>query len=157
VRDWMHTLRRASFRGAAFWVEADGPAVGRRVAVHEISGGEAPVTEDMGRRATTVHVAAYVVGDTSDAVGLALEAACSAPGAAALILPMDPPRAMHCLSCRRDRRRDAMGYLAYDLEFVISGSALGGGLGGLPSLLGIFAAGAGLVTTALVSLGWSTK
>lgn len=148
----MSTLRRASFRGAPFWVEADGPEVGRRVAVHEISGGESPVTEDMGRRASTVQVAAYVAGDAADLVGLALEASCAAPGASFLILPMDPPRMMHCLSCRRSRRRDAMGYVGYDLEFVEAGQGAAVEPSGLPSLRGIFAAGVGIVAAALASL-----
>lgn len=152
MRDWTKTLRRASFRGVPFWVDEDGPDLGRRVAVHEISGGENPVTEDMGRRATTVYAAAYVTGDAADAVGLALEAACAAPGASLLILPMDPPRMMHCLSCRRSRRRDAMGYVGYDLEFVEAGQGASTGPLGLPALRSIFSAGAGAVAAALAAL-----
>lgn len=134
MRDWRRAFRRASYRGARFWVEEDGSEVGRRVAVHDISGGEFPVTEDMGRRATEARVRAYVASDLADAEGLALEAACDAPGSALLVLPMDPARTMHCLSCRRSRERDRGGFIAYELFFV---EASGGALAvasGLPAL-----------------------
>ena len=48
MRAWDRAFRRASFRGVAFWVRRDGPLTGRRVAVHEISGGEDTPTEDLG-------------------------------------------------------------------------------------------------------------
>ncbi|MEO3997179.1 DNA circularization N-terminal domain-containing protein [Mesorhizobium sp. CAU 1732] len=151
MRDWQRSLRRASFRGVPFWVESDGNETGRRVAVHEVSGGDTIITEDMGRRARSVYVSAYVIGDVADGKGHAIEAACVAPNAALLVLPIDPARSMHCLSCRRARYRDRAGYIAYDLEFVESGA--GGPLGssGLGSMRDIFSAGAAAVVTALSS------
>ncbi|WGD31200.1 DNA circularization N-terminal domain-containing protein [Ancylobacter sp. WKF20] len=156
MRNWQKALRRASFRGVRFWVEEDGPERGRRVAVHNIAAGEAPVTEDLGRVATEYRVRAYVASDSADAEGWALEAACSAPGPSLLTLPMDPAALAHCVSCRRSRTRDQAGYVAYDLLFVeASGGAAGGGITGSVSGAGISVgfSGGGLSLSGGVSLG----
>jgi prophage DNA circulation protein len=152
ARDWLTTLRRASFRGVSFHVEAEDNVVGRRVAVHDISGGEAPVTEDMGALAREFSVAAYVAGDAADRVGLTLEAACGAPGPSLLMLPMDAARLMHCVGCRRHREKDRAGYVAYDLAFVEAGAAGVASGGFLATLRTIFAAGAATAAAALSSL-----
>ena len=134
MRDWPKAWRRASFRGVPFWVESDSPEVGRRVVAHEISGGEAVLTEDMGRRSKTIYVDAYVAGDLADFAGRALERACEAPGAALLILPMDSGEAAHCTACARNRQKDRNGFIAYRLEFTRAGGAVsftGSGLGQL--------------------------
>ncbi|WAC26434.1 DNA circularization N-terminal domain-containing protein [Ancylobacter sp. SL191] len=130
MRNWQKALRRASFRGVQFWVEEDGPERGRRVAVHNIAAGEAPVTEDLGRVATEYRVRAYVASDSADAEGWALEAACSAAGPSLLTLPMDPAALAHCVSCRRSRTRDQAGYVAYDLLFVEASDSVNSALGG---------------------------
>ncbi|MEP9378384.1 DNA circularization N-terminal domain-containing protein [Aquabacter sp. CN5-332] len=139
MRAWDRAFRRASFRGARFWVEEDGPEKGRRVGVHQISGGEAIVTQDMGRRALEVRVSAYVASDLADVEGLALEAACDAPEASMLVLPMDPGQRMHCTGCRRNRNKDRNGYIAYDLSFVVSGTMGMAGMSGLGAIRSVFA------------------
>nr|WP_295465194.1 DNA circularization N-terminal domain-containing protein [Mesorhizobium sp.] len=139
ARNWLR-LRQASFRGARFHVDEDGPDRGRRVAVHDISGGETPVTEDMGRLATGFSVTAYVAGDQADAVGHALERACDLPGPALLVLPIDAARMVHCTGCSRSREKDRSGYISYHLEFVEAGVGAVGG-GGLGVLRSVFAAG----------------
>lgn len=138
ARNWLKSLRRASFRGVPFHVEGDGGTVGRRVAVHDISGGEAPVTEDMGALARDVRVSAYVAGDGADASGHGLEAACGAPGPALLVLPIDAARLMHCVGCRRRRDRDSAGYLSYDLDFVQAGAGMMSDGGALAALRTVF-------------------
>ena len=148
MRDWFN-LRQASFRGVRFHVDEDGPDRGRRVAVHDISGGEKPVTEDMGRLATTFSVTAYVVGDMADALGHALEAACDRPGPALLVLPIDAPRMVHCQGCSRSREKDRNGYIAYRLDFVEAGPGGGGFGGALAALRDVFAAGLATVAGAL--------
>lgn len=152
ARNWLSTLRRASFRGVSFHVEAEDGTVGRRVAVHDISGGEVPVTEDMGVLARDFYVRAYVAGDAADRAGQALEAACAAPGPSLLILPIDAARMMHCVSCRRHRERDQAGYLAYDLDFVQAGVAVASAGNALAGLRSIFAAGAAIAASALAGL-----
>ncbi len=152
ARNWLKTLRRASFRGVAFHVEGDGGLVGRRVAVHDISGGEAPVTEDMGALAREMQVQAYVAGDAADAAGQALEAACAAPGPALLVLPIDAARLMHCTGCHRRRDRDGAGYLAYDLDFVQAGMGVAADGGALAALRTVFQDAAGAAAAALARL-----
>lgn len=151
TRDWAKTLRRASFRGVSFWVDAEEPEVGRRVVVHETSGGEVVLTEDMGARSKTVFVEAYVAGDLADFAGHALEAACGAPGASLLILPMDPGEAAHCTSCARNRRKDRNGFIAYRLEFIRAGGGISFAASGLGQLRQAFASGVAAVAAAVAA------
>ncbi len=151
MRAWESAFRRASFRGVRFWVENEEPGHGRRVAVHDISGGEEPVTQDMGRRTREFRVSAYLASDTADLEGLALEAVCDAPGAALLVLPMDMPQMARCLGCDRNRSKDRNGYIAYSLRFVEAGGAGLAGMAGLPALRSVFSAGVGAAASALAS------
>lgn len=149
MRVWELAFRRASFRGALFWVDEDGPQKGRRVAVMPVSGGDAIITEDMGLAPAEFRVSAYVASDMADFEGLALEAACTAPGPARLVLPMDAGLSAHCVSCRRNRTKDRNGYVAYDLTFIPAGS---GGLlaaSGLGAVRDVFAAGVGMAASLL--------
>lgn len=141
MRNWERAFRRASFRGARFWVEDDGPKKGRRVAVHNISGGEDPVTEDAGRITTEFPVTAYVASDLADVEGRVLEAACSAPGPSILIMPMDPAEMVRCLGCTRSRSKNRNGYIGYELTFVIAGGSGLTSAVGLPALRGSFSVG----------------
>jgi len=150
ARNWMRTLRPASFRGVPFLVESDDhDGSARRVVVHEISGGERHLTEDMGAMARTVFVIAYVTGDAADARAIALEAACGAPGPALLMLPIDLARQMHCTACRRNRNRDQGGYIAFDLEFVSAGDSSGAAQSGLGMLRDAFSGDLDAVAAAL--------
>lgn len=140
ARNWLAAFRDASFRGVPFKVASDSPTGGRRVAVNEISGGDNAATEDMGRAQPQFSVDAYVAGDDADRAGHALQGACDAYGPSLLVLPMDAGKMVHCLSCRRNRDRDRAGYIGYDLDFVLAGSA-GAVTGGLGALRMIFDAG----------------
>ncbi|MBZ8133222.1 DNA circularization N-terminal domain-containing protein [Afifella sp. IM 167] len=152
MRDWSKGWWPASFRGVPFWVERDGPYRGRRVAVHQISGGEAAVTEDLGLLQPSFRVEAYVADDLADAEGLALEAACQAKGPSVLVLPMDGPASVHCLSCQRDRRLDKNGRIGYRLEFVVAGAAGAVRAGGVPAMRSVFRAGLSAVTSAIAGV-----
>ena len=143
MRAWDLAFRRASFRGAQFWVEEDGPEKGRRIAVMPVSGGDVVLTEDMGLAPIEFRVSAYVASDRADFEGLALEAACSASGPARLVLPMDAGLSAHCTSCRRSRSKDRNGYVAYDLSFIPAGSAGVIAASGLGAVRDVFAAGVG--------------
>lgn len=118
------------------------PRAGRRIAVHEVSGGDRIITEDMGRSAGSFVLDAYVAGDLADMAGHALEAACGAPGASLLTMPVDFPRMVHCRSCERRRHKDRNGMIAYRLEFVEAGAAGFGFASALSTLKGIFVGGA---------------
>lgn len=137
MRDWTKA-RPASFRGVGFRVMEDGPAVGRRLAVHEVSGGETAMVEDMGRRTVEISIDAYVAGDDADAAGRRLEAACATPGAGLLRLPFDPAVMAHCASCSRSRHKDRNGMISYSLDFIAAADGASGFASGLSAVKGIF-------------------
>lgn len=119
--EWIGTLRRASYRGASFFVETDQITTGRRLVVHEFPNKDIPYVEDLGRKANRISVTAYVVGDNVGAAEGALRRACDAGGPARLNLPM--ARAIvHCEECSRDYKKDKLGYIAFTLKFVVEGS-----------------------------------
>ena len=122
MTDWSKEFRRATVAGVPFWVMDDEAAPGRRVVVHDISGGENPVTEDMGRKSDVFYQMAYVTGDDVVAQGRALEAAANIPGPVSLTLPMDPARMVHFELCERARSRDENGKIAYSLTFLEYGA-----------------------------------
>lgn len=119
--DWVGTLRKASYRGVGFWVETDKIATGRRLAVHEFPHRDTPYVEDLGRKANTISVTAYVHGDNVGSLEGRLRKACDAGGAARLNLPMARTMA-HCEDCSRQYSKDKLGYIAFDLKFVVEGS-----------------------------------
>lgn len=149
MRDWQKAFRRASFRGVRFWVDEDGPEGGRRIAVHEISGGNVPVIEDMGKATRPTTVTAYVASDAADAEGLALEAACDGDGPGMLVLPMDAGRLAYCEGCRRSRHKDKNGYIAYDMSFISAGGSGAAAGSGLSILRGVFSGGLTAAASAL--------
>lgn len=60
---WKDKLRDASFRGVSFFVEDAGYEGGRRLVPHEFPFRDKPYIEDMGRKARSFPIEAYVVGD----------------------------------------------------------------------------------------------
>lgn len=151
MRDWTQAYRRASFRGVAFWVDRDTPDFGRRVAVHDISGGGNTV-EDTGSKIPVYRVDAYVASDLADIEGRAIEMVCQVPGPGFLTLPMDPGLIASCTVCRRDRRKDKNGLIAYDLEFLVPTGAVASILGAVPSLRGIVVGAAAAIASSFASV-----
>lgn len=123
MRDWLSAFRPASFRGVPFFVEYEGAAGGRRVAVNPIAYSSAHVTEDMGGEIRSVSLTAYVAGDAADGAARALIGALDAPEAATLVLPMLGPMRMRAASWRLSRDKRRAGYVGYDLEFIAAGRA----------------------------------
>ncbi|MCC4298547.1 DNA circularization N-terminal domain-containing protein [Aurantimonas coralicida] len=151
MRDWSQAFRRASFRGVPFWVDRESPDFGRRVAVHDISGGGNTV-EDTGSRIPVYRVDAYVASELADIEGRALELVCQVPGPGFLSLPMDPGLTANCTVCRRDRRKDKNGLIAYDLEFLAPIGAAPSVLGAVPSLRGIVIGAAVAIASSFASV-----
>ncbi|XZG71731.1 DNA circularization protein [Chitinibacteraceae bacterium HSL-7] len=63
MSDWRANLRPASFRGVGFFVDTADVTGGRRVEVHEYPQRDTPYAEDLGRKARTVSVQAWLIGD----------------------------------------------------------------------------------------------
>lgn len=135
-RNWPQTLRRASYKGVSFFVEADHVETGRRLVVHQFPLKDAPYIEDLGRDANKIAVSAYVVSDNADGEEKALRSVCESGGAGRLVLPMEV-FAAHCEKCKRDFAKDKLGFVAFSLEFVREGlGAIALPAGFLGSLVG---------------------
>lgn len=142
-RNWQATLRPASYGGAPFYVTSDEIETGRRLDVHEFPLSDTPYVEDLGRKANTISVTAYLVSDNADVEEKALRAACESGGAKLLSLPMERLQA-HCESCRRSFSKDKLGLVAFDMQFVREGRGPGlMPIGFLSALVGNLAGAAG--------------
>lgn len=122
--NWMRTWRRASYRGAEFWVDKDEVSTGRRLVVHQFPHRDTPYIEDMGREAGKVQVTAYVASDNALAESQKLYNACERGGAATLQLPEEKLKAQ-CESCQRAWDKDKQGFLAFSLTFWRDGTGPG--------------------------------
>jgi prophage DNA circulation protein len=58
---WRKRLRQASFKSAAFHVETQGRASGRRTVLHEYPMLDVPYAEDLGRHAVRYQITGYVI------------------------------------------------------------------------------------------------
>lgn len=84
---WRDTLRPASYRGVAFFVESHEAGFGRRQATHEFPQRDEPYTEDLGRAARTYSIEAYLVGDDYPDQRKKLIDACESAGSGELVHP----------------------------------------------------------------------
>lgn len=123
MRDWTKTLPNASFRGVPFYVEEDSfSSAGRRVATHEFVKSEDHATEDMGKKTRHYRVRAYLVGDDADAAANDLADACDMIGDGVLQTLFWGAVVVKCLDGGGTGRRDDLGRLFVDMEFVASGN-----------------------------------
>lgn len=119
TRDWTKTLLPASFKGFPFKVETEtNEAGGRRVVTHEYVRGESHDTEDMGRKAQSFTVRAYLASDTVDGDRETFMSLLSSPGPGMLVLPMHGGRLANCTEVRTTSEKMKLGYVGFDLRFV---------------------------------------
>ena len=59
---WKEKLRKSSFRGVEFYVETSEIDGGRRIAKHEFPQKDIPFIEDLGKKAKSFPIEAYVIG-----------------------------------------------------------------------------------------------
>ncbi|MBB2841467.1 UNVERIFIED_ORG: prophage DNA circulation protein [Rhizobium etli] len=126
MRDWTKTLRAASYRGVAFFVDYDDLSGGKRLALHEHAGGRQTVIEELGLATSLFDVTAYLLGDEADGRALALQGALRADGPGFLILPMDGAMMATAQNFRRSRSKDRNGYVAFDISFIPAANDSGG-------------------------------
>lgn len=84
---WRDRLRPASFRGVPFYVETANAVIGRRVVLHEYPLRDKPYAEDLGKKAQTFRITAFVLGDDYMDQRDALIQAIETEGAGELIHP----------------------------------------------------------------------
>ena len=132
MRNWITTLRPASFRGVGFFVDEESlPKFGRRIVVHEYVKAEEHGTEDMGRLPREFRVRAYIADDQADTHCQALVAAGEAKGVATLVLPFFGANQVRFKEGSGTWRKTKLGYVDMDLEFVLAGQS-GGGFPAIP-------------------------
>jgi prophage DNA circulation protein len=84
---WRDNLRDASFRGQPFFVEESTLTGGRRLKVNEYPKRDEPFAEDLGRKARTFTIEAYVLGPDYMTARAALLNALEAEGPGELVHP----------------------------------------------------------------------
>lgn len=116
------TLWPASYKGVPFRVEQDSIDDGRRLAVHQFPHRDDPFVEDMGRKAGSFEITAYVVGEGSTAAAGALKSLTLRKGAGPLVLPLDGVVTAHLQDVKRAWAKDKLGFVAFTLSFVREGA-----------------------------------
>jgi prophage DNA circulation protein len=119
--NWRARLRRASFRGAAFFVDDVARGTGRRLVNHEFPARDIPYSEDLGRKQRTWTFSAYCIGQTYQSDYDALVKACEQAGPGTLIHPNIGSVQATCETGTFTERRDSGGYVAVTLNFFEAG------------------------------------
>jgi prophage DNA circulation protein len=84
---WLDNFRQAKFRTAEFYVPSAENRGGRRGVVHEFPKRDEPYVEDMGKKAKSFEIEAYVLGEDYFTARNALVEALDAPGVGKLVHP----------------------------------------------------------------------
>lgn len=121
ARDWR--WKRATFGGAAFFVDTQELQEGRRLVVHEYPGGEQYDVEDMGRAATRLEVTAYFVSDVADTESAALLSLLELGAPQLLSIPMFGTRMFRAESWRPSWGRTILNFVGFQITFVEESSA----------------------------------
>jgi len=120
---WRDGLSRAAFRGVEFHVAAHEAGMGRRVQLHEYPLRDKPYAEDLGRRARTLSVEAYVLGDDYMARRDALVRAIEQPGPGTLQHPYLGEMRGSVVGFTLTESSREGGVARFVLQFVESGDA----------------------------------
>lgn len=118
---WRDKLRSASFKGAAFEVETHDSESGRRAEVHEYPNRDIPYVEDLGKRAETFTVEAFVIGDDYMDKRDALKDACTSYGAGTLTHPSLGDLNVVCTGCRISESTEYGRMARFTLTFQEAG------------------------------------
>lgn len=120
---WKDSLRTASWRGLEFHVESHDAAFGRRQVTHEFAQRDEPFTEDLGRRARTYTVAAYLIGDDYPARRDRLIEACETLGPGELVHPYLGNMQVECTGLAVRESVSDMRMCRLQITFVEAGQA----------------------------------
>jgi len=120
---WRDNLQPGSFRGVGFEVLSASARKGRRQALFEFPQRDTPLVEDLGRRAPTFQVEAFVLGADYMAQRDALEAAIEAEGPGTLVHPYRGELQVCVLDHQTMESSAEGGYAAFSITFVEAGDA----------------------------------
>lgn len=84
---WRDRLRKASFKGVTFYVDASAMTKGRRVPVRKLAGKDGSVQQDLGRDPDELDLAAFFWGEDYDVARDAFEEKLCESGPGALVHP----------------------------------------------------------------------
>ena len=118
---WKDELRPASYRGIAFHVRTRTMEGGKRTARHEIFSRDLPFIEELGRRARSFDVTAYVLGEGYLQLRTAVIQALETRESGELQLPYDDALLAVCTNWRVTESSSEGGFAAFDLTFEVSG------------------------------------
>lgn len=121
---WRDQLQTASFRDVEFFVDSHETALGRRVQVHEFPQRDKPFAEDLGRKARTITLTAYVIGPSYMAARDKLAAAIEQPGNGKLIHPYLGEMQCAVTDCRLSESTAEGGKAAFSISLVEAGANL---------------------------------
>lgn len=117
-------LRPASFRGVPFFARRDSKPFPRALQVDEYPRSDRWSVIDMGRKAVTYRVDAYVADEQAVEIRqAALERALQAPGPGLLILPQRRPVMAWARAPESSWEADKLGNFSFRIEFVEDGQA----------------------------------
>lgn len=120
---WKDSLRPASYRGLAFFVEGHESGFGRRQVTHEFPQRDEPFTEDLGRRAREYSVEAYLLGDEYPAQRDKIIAACETAGPGELVHPYLGNLQVECTGLRVSETSAEGRICKLRLTFIEAGQA----------------------------------
>lgn len=118
---WRDNYRQASWRGVEFFVESHDADFGRRQVTHEFPQRDEPFTEDLGRRARTYSIEAYLLGDDYDSKRDALQAECEKEKEGELIHPYLGALDLVCQGMKVRETNTETGICRILLSFIEAG------------------------------------
>jgi len=119
---WLDNFRQAKFRNAEFFVPSAENSGGRRGAVHEFPKRDEPYVEDMGKKAKSFEIDAYVLGEDYFTARDALVEALDAPGAGKLVHPYLGTLDVFCTNYSFREAVTETRMARFTLSFVQAGS-----------------------------------
>lgn len=120
---WRARLRRASWRGVAFYVEEASGEVGRRFQMHEYPQRDQPWAEDLGRSQRRWNVTGYALGPGYMGTRDRLISACEQRGTGTLVHPYLGELRVVCASFRYSERDQEGGICRFQMQFAEPGEA----------------------------------
>lgn len=115
---WRDTIRPASFRGVAFYVDGDDHDFGQRKAIADFPERDKPRGQDFGQKAKSFGFTAFVIGDDYLDQETKLIAACDAKAGGELIHPKYGRKWCECIESSVSHSSDELGIGKFTLKFV---------------------------------------
>lgn len=124
TQSWKDKLQPAKFRDVQFYVHSSSTSFGRRVISHEFPFGEAPFTEDLGKKQRSFRLDGFLNGNDYFTKRDKLIVACEQPGSGKLTHPYLGDMQVNCISVSISESTLEGGYASLSFQFIESGDVL---------------------------------